>query len=87
MILNNPYILSGPHTSEHGVLYIMKRPAGYSIAGSGWSRYYASLLATQRAHARLQDRGYVASVITHRENPPCLQYAVLVSRYIGGDAE
>jgi hypothetical protein len=81
MILGNAYIQSGPHASERGPLYIMVRPAGYSIAGSGFSRYYLTLESAQRAFARLESRGYSASVITHTNNPRGMGFAVLVSRY------
>ena len=82
MLSSNPYVLSGPHQSERGPLYMMRQPAGYGVAGSGWSRYYASLPNAQRAFTRLQNRGYSASVITHPNNPHGLGFAVLVSRYI-----
>jgi len=75
------YVKSGPHPSERGPLYLMVRPSGYSIAGSGWSRYYATQRAAERAHTRLTNRGYEASVISHPQNPAALRFAVLVSRY------
>jgi hypothetical protein len=79
--MTTTYIQSGPHATERGSLYVMLRPAGFSIAGSGWSRYYRSLENAQRAFTRLQDRGYSASVITHANNPLGMGFAVLVSRY------
>ena len=82
MVLENTYVKSGPHPSERGPLYIMERPAGFGIAGSGWSRYYLTLESAQRAHARLTDRGYSASVITHPSNGRGFGFAVLVSRYM-----
>ncbi len=75
------YIASGPHASERGTLYVMVRPAGYSIAGSGWSRYYGTLEAAQKAFERLYSRGYECSVITHPMNGRGFGFAVLVSRY------
>lgn len=62
----------------------MKRPAGFYIAGSGWSRYYVTLRNAQRSFERLYSRGYEASVITHPSNPISCQFAVLVSRYQRG---
>jgi hypothetical protein len=63
---------------------VMKCPAGYGIAGSGWSRHYATLDNAQRAFNRLMGSGYEAGVVSHPNNPNGLRFAVLVSRYQRG---